>query len=230
LSRRAPRKPRPPAPTGDPPPNDPTLAARVRENTGLAWSRARALCIEGRVTVDGERCVDPARRVAPASRVEVDPTARKLDTGPLAREGIVFRDRDLVVVNKPAGLLSVADEPGNTDTLADHARTVLRRIDPGGDVKLGVVHRLDKETSGLMVFTRSALAKRVLAARFREHQVDRLYHAIATAPSPRHAWRAISSSIVVTGCVARMAISAARTLRRPRTRATPSRMCARSSH
>jgi len=179
LSRRAPRKPRPPAPTGEPPPNDPTLAARVREQTGVAWSRARALCVEGRVTLDGERCVDPARRIPPESRVEVDPTARKLDTGPLAREGIVFRDRDLVVVNKPAGLLSVADEPGNTDTLADHARTVLRRIDPGGDVKLGVVHRLDKETSGLMVFTRSALAKRVLAARFREHQVDRLYHAIA---------------------------------------------------
>jgi 23S rRNA pseudouridine1911/1915/1917 synthase len=50
---------------------------------------------------------------------------------------------------------------------------------PGVDAKLGVVHRLDKDTSGLIVFARTASAKRVLAAQFREHTVDRVYHAIA---------------------------------------------------
>jgi 23S rRNA pseudouridine1911/1915/1917 synthase len=167
------------APTGEAPPHDPTLAARVREVAGVTWSRARTLCLEGRVSVDGERCVDPARRVAPASRVDVAATGRKLETGPLARDAIVYHDRDLVVVNKPAGLLSVADEAGNRDTLVDHARTLLRRIDPGGDAKLGVVHRLDRETSGLMMFTRSAFGKRVIATAFREHRIDRVYHAIA---------------------------------------------------
>jgi 23S rRNA pseudouridine1911/1915/1917 synthase len=49
----------------------------------------------------------------------------------------------------------------------------------GVDVALGVVHRLDKDTSGLMVFTRTAHAKRALATRFREHTIDRVYHAIA---------------------------------------------------
>jgi 23S rRNA pseudouridine1911/1915/1917 synthase len=57
-------------------------------------------------------------------------------------------------------------------------RTLLRRTG-GGDVGLGVVHRIDRDTSGLVVFTRTAEAKRVLAAAFRAHDIDRVYHAIA---------------------------------------------------
>jgi len=161
-------------------PTDPTIAAVVRQQTGVAWSRARSLCIEGRVTIDGERCVDPAMRITPDMVVAVHPTAPRLVTGPLSRGAIVFHDREVVVVNKPAGMLSVADEAGNKDTLVDHVRTVLRRMAGGGaDAKLGVVHRLDKETSGLIVFSRTAGAKRMLAAQFREHSVERVYHAIA---------------------------------------------------
>ena len=101
-------------------------------------------------------------------------------SGPLDEDAIEFYDGDVVVVDKPAGLLTVADEAGNKDTLVDHTRTVLRRLaGRDGDAPLGVVHRLDKDTSGLMVFARSALAKRVLAAQFRAHTVDRIYHAIA---------------------------------------------------
>ena len=118
--------------------------------------------------------------MAPGTVVAVDQTAPKLRTGPLAESAIVFYDRDLVVVDKPAGMLSVADESGNKETIADYARTLLRRIGaPGVDSKLGVVHRLDKDTSGVMVFARTATAKRALAAQFRAHTVDRVYHAIA---------------------------------------------------
>lgn len=158
---------------------EPTLAAVVRERTGVSWSRARSLCSEGRVTVNGERCLDPASRIAPDAVVVVDPQAPKLRAGPLAKSAIVFADRDLVVVDKPAGMLAVADEEGNRDTLADHTRTLLRSM--GGkaiDAKLGIVHRLDKETSGVMVLARTAHAKRLLAAQFRAHDVERVYHAI----------------------------------------------------
>jgi 23S rRNA pseudouridine1911/1915/1917 synthase len=158
----------------------PTVAAVVREQAGVAWSRARSLCIEGRVTVDGQRCLDPASRVSPDAVVIVDAQAPKLRTGALDESAIVYSDRDLVVVDKPAGMLSVADEPGNKDTLADHARTLLRRMDARGvDAPLGVVHRLDRDTSGVMVFARTAAAKRVLAAQFRAHDTDRVYRAIA---------------------------------------------------
>jgi 23S rRNA pseudouridine1911/1915/1917 synthase len=167
-------------PSARPQPSDPTLAAVVRQQTGVAWSRARSLCTEGRVTVNGKRCLDPALRVTADMVIAVDPTARKLETGALPRSAIVFHDRDVVVVNKPAGMLSVADAPGNKDTLVDHARTLLRRVDRGGaDARLGVVHRLDMDTSGLMVFTRTAAGQRALAAQFRAHTVERVYHAIA---------------------------------------------------
>ena len=91
----------------------------------------------------------------------------------------MFCDRDVVVVDKPAGLLSVADEPDNRETAVDYTRTLLRRMNRGGaDAALGVVHRLDRDTSGLMVFARTAQAKRALATQFREHTIDRVYHAI----------------------------------------------------
>ncbi len=158
----------------------PTVAAVVRQQTGVAWSLARRLCTEGRVTVNGERCLDPVSRVSPGAVVAVDPRAPKVRTGPLAESAIVFCDRDVVVVDKPTGMLSVADEPGNHETIADYTRTLLRRMGGHGtDAALGVVHRLDKDTSGLMVFARTAHAKRALAAQFREHTIDRIYHAIA---------------------------------------------------
>ena len=163
----------------------PTVAAVVREKTGVSWSRARNLCSEGRVTVDGQRCLDPATRISPDAVVAVDERGPKLDRGPLAKSAIVFSDRDLVVVDKPAGMLTVADEPGNKDTLVDYTRMLLRRIDKRRvDAPLGVVHRLDRDTSGLMMFTRTADAKRVLTAAFTAHDIERVYHAIAHGAVP----------------------------------------------
>jgi len=159
---------------------EPTVAAVVRLQTGLPWSRSRRLCVEGRVTLDGERCLDPAARVAPGSVVVVDASAPRRHAGPLADNAIVHCDRDVVIIDKPAGLLSVPDDTGNRETAADCTRTLLRRRGGyGDDVALGVVQRLDRDTSGLMVFTRTALAKRALAEQFRAHTIERVYHAIA---------------------------------------------------
>jgi len=152
----------------------------VREQTGVAWSRARDLCAEGRVTLNGERCLDPALRVSPGAVVAVDERAPKLRTGALPESAIAFLDRDVVVVDKPVGMLSIAYEPGDKDTLVDRTRIFLRRMGGRGFLpQLGVVHRLDKETSGLMVFARTLGAKRILADQFRAHDIERVYHAIA---------------------------------------------------
>jgi 23S rRNA pseudouridine1911/1915/1917 synthase len=163
----------------------PTLAAVVREQTGAAWSKAKRLCEEGRVAVNGDRCLDPAARVPADAVVVVDQHAPKHRPGALAESAIVFYDRDIVVVDKPAGLLSVEDEPGNKDTLVLHARTLLRRVGKReDDGPLIVLHRLDRDTSGLMVFGRSAAAQRELAVQFRDHTVERAYHAIAHGEVP----------------------------------------------
>ena len=152
----------------------------MREQTGAAWSRARDLCTEGRVTVNGERCLDSALRVPPGAVVIVDERAPRLRRGSLPESAIAYFDRDLVVVDKPPGMLSVAYEPGDKDTLVDCTRALLRRMRGRGfDRALGVVHRLDKDTSGLIAFARTADATRTLAAQFRAHDIERVYHAIA---------------------------------------------------
>jgi 23S rRNA pseudouridine1911/1915/1917 synthase len=161
-------------------PAEPTVAAIVRRQTGAAWSRARELCTEGRVTVNGQRCLDPALRVPPGAEVVVDEHAPKLRTGALPESAIVFFDRDVVVVDKPVGMLSIPYEPGDKDTLVDCTRTLLRRMGGRGfHPELGVVHRLDKDTSGLMVFARTLDAKRILETQFRAHDIERVYHAVA---------------------------------------------------
>jgi 23S rRNA pseudouridine1911/1915/1917 synthase len=163
----------------------PTLAAVVRERTGASWSRAKKLCSDGRVRVNGERCLDPAMRMAPNAVVTVDEHGPRLEKGPLSRSAIVFHDRDLVVVDKPPGMLAVADTPGNKETLAEYTRILLQRMGGrGAEPGLGVVHRIDRDTSGLIVFARTADAKRKLAAQFRAHDIERIYHAIAHGVVP----------------------------------------------
>jgi 23S rRNA pseudouridine1911/1915/1917 synthase len=158
----------------------PTLAALIREKLGISWAKAKALCEQGRVVVDGERCLDPAARVLRDCEIVVEETAPKVERGPLAKGALIAVDRDFVVVDKPAGMLAVPDEPGNTDTLLEHTRALLRkRSDAKADTGLAVVHRIDRDTSGLMVFARTPQGLRSLAAQFRTHAVDRLYVALA---------------------------------------------------
>src|SRR5258707_12682214 len=111
------------------PPKDPTVAAAVREQTGVSWSRARQLCSDGRVTVDGERCLDPATRISANAVVVVDQQGPKLDKGPLAKSAIAFHDREVVEVDKPPGMLSAADEAGNKETLAENAPSRVRTLE-----------------------------------------------------------------------------------------------------
>jgi 23S rRNA pseudouridine1911/1915/1917 synthase len=88
----------------------------------------------------------------------------------------------VVVVNKPAGVSTVAFDQNDLDPLDERVRHALakrsRGKQVGGRAPLGVVHRLDKETSGLLVFTRTWLAKENLSRQMRDHTVHRRYLAI----------------------------------------------------
>jgi 23S rRNA pseudouridine1911/1915/1917 synthase len=165
-----------------------TVVSVVREALGVPWKRAESLCTTGRVEVDGVTELKPARRLGAGARVAVDPTGPRLRGGVLARDAIVHVDRDLVVVRKPPGVLSVPYESGDKDTLVDRTRAALRRLGPVGkryDPQLGVVQRLDKDTSGLLVFTRTLAAKRELAQQLRKHDIERLYVAIVHGDARR---------------------------------------------
>jgi 23S rRNA pseudouridine1911/1915/1917 synthase len=156
-----------------------TLASFLRSRSpGLTWSQARELCRSGRVRVDGEPTREDALRLRTGSVVElVAPGAARR----AADELIVHLDRDVAVVRKPAGLLTVPYED-EKDTLQQRAAAAVRRRAAhegiGGSPALRVVQRLDKETSGILVFARNVAAERHLQAQLKQHSVERLYLAL----------------------------------------------------
>jgi 23S rRNA pseudouridine1911/1915/1917 synthase len=158
-----------------------TLASLVREILpGTSWSKARDLCRDGRVWVDGVAATDSARRLSAGERIELR------FAGPSRRESvtdlIAHLDTDVVVVRKPAGLLTVPFERDDRDTLLALARVAVRRLEAqrgrSGGLTLRAVQRLDKETSGLVVFARSVPAQRHLQSQLAARTVTRRYLAI----------------------------------------------------
>src|SRR5262245_53198594 len=89
-------------------------------------------------------------------------------------ERILFQDLDLVVVDKPAGISTHAPEPNRTDDA--HSRVALYLRERGeADVYLGIHQRLDRDTSGVLLFTRRKEANRAIAGQFEGHRVEKTY-------------------------------------------------------
>jgi 23S rRNA pseudouridine1911/1915/1917 synthase len=163
------------------------LDGLLRALAGVSWPTARDAVRTGKVWIDGTPVTDPQRRVAPGSLLEVRPAAPRPHVArlaKLAKDLIVYVDPSVVVVRKPAGVSSVpfGDESPEEAraTLDAQVRDILARRATvrAGRAPLGVVHRLDKETSGLLVFARTVAAKRHLGNQFRQHTTERKYLAI----------------------------------------------------
>ena len=172
-----------------------TLAAIVRALVpDASWNKARELCASGRVTLDGVIARDGASRVGLGQRVEVDPHGRRQIEGGIGDDDILFADADVIVVRKPPGIMTCPYEDGDRGTLVDHVRSYLRRTTKTRDPVVGVVQRLDKDTSGILVFARSMRGKRALETQLRAHTVLRRYVAIVHGEARGEA--AIHSEIV----------------------------------
>jgi 23S rRNA pseudouridine1911/1915/1917 synthase len=156
---------------------------------GLSRSRARALIEEGRLTRDGAPVTDPAAKVISGVAYQLSmPEARETDAAPEDIPlDILFEDKHLIVLNKPPGMV-VHPAPGQwTGTLVNallhHCGPQLTGI--GGVARPGIVHRLDKDTSGVMVAAKSEAAHAGLTALFQAHDIERMYLAITRgAPRP----------------------------------------------
>jgi 23S rRNA pseudouridine1911/1915/1917 synthase len=142
---------------------------------GLALSRTRlkALIEAGRVTIDGAEARDPAVRVAAGERIAlaVPPAEDTAIAGEDLPLRIVFEDAHLLIVDKPAGLV-VHPAPGHAagtlvNALIRHCGDSLSGV--GGVKRPGIVHRLDKDTSGLLVVAKNDAAHQGLAALFADH-------------------------------------------------------------
>lgn len=154
------------------------LDAVVRERLpGTSWGRARSLVRSGKVSVDGAVVTEATHRVSDGARLEIDLAARRPVRATLSEEEIVYVDDDLVVVDKRPGVLTVPFDD-EEDTLVERTGRALARRPGVRRGELGVVQRLDKDTSGLLVFTRTLAAKRVLQQALRRHAIERRYLAI----------------------------------------------------
>ena len=165
------------------------LDKALAEASGLSRERVKALIGAGAVSVGGERVTQAAIKapegaefaiaVPPAMEAEARPQAIPLK--------IVFEDEHLIVVDKPAGLV-VHPAAGNPDgtlvnALLHHCAGKLSGI--GGVARPGIVHRIDKDTSGLLVVAKSDAAHEGLAKQFADHSIERAYLAVVNGhPRP----------------------------------------------
>jgi 23S rRNA pseudouridine1911/1915/1917 synthase len=167
-----------------------TVAALLRAHLGVSWAEARRLVQSGRVRLAGAPCLEANRRTASGQRIEVLDSAPEPGPAPAGEPVIRFADTHVVVVDKPSGLTTMRhpDEAAEfgararrflPPTLADLLPGLLAEGRPGRRPPVIAVHRLDKDTSGLVVFARTPAAARHLGRQFREHSVERSYLALA---------------------------------------------------
>ncbi|WP_436397469.1 RluA family pseudouridine synthase [Roseobacter sp. S98] len=169
---------------GDTPPPrlDKALARDVPEDAHLSRTRLARLLSEGAVRVDGVVVQDAKARAIAGAGVEIT-VEEAQDSHILPQDiplDVVSEDDDLIVINKPAGMV-VHPAPGSPDgtlvnALLAHCGDALSGV--GGLKRPGIVHRIDKDTSGLLVVAKTDLAHQSLAAQFEAHTVERYYRAL----------------------------------------------------
>src|SRR6516165_7052353 len=149
----------------------------VSERFGLSRRAAQEAVRNGRVDVAGKRCDEPGRAVEPDARVEFFP-ARPKARSVATRLKVLHEDRHVLVVDKPAGVLTLPTPARERDTLVERVGKylVLRHGRPRPYV--GVIHRLDMDTSGALALARSPEALRAFQALFKAHDIERQYLAV----------------------------------------------------
>ena len=194
---------------------DKPLAGVLRQlKPGLSWADAKRLIHTRKVTVDGTLCLDEARRMRAGEVIEVLEQSKP----PVPREAsvrIVYADMHLVIVDKPAGLIverrreeqSWSEDRKARQPVLDELMTgVLDRHLGTTGSRVFSVHRLDRDTSGLMLYARTIQAQERLIALFSGHDITRVYQAVVlgVVPSPRTIdnWIIRDRGDGVRGCVA----------------------------
>ncbi len=158
----------------------------VNREPRLSRAALQRLIMQGRVRLNG-RPVKPSQKVKPGDQIAFDkpPAAPLTRCGEAVSLDIVFEDEHLLVLNKPAGII-VHPAPGHwTDTLVNallhHLHSSATEVPLRGEAaRPGLVHRLDKDTSGVMVIAKTTEAHRGLARQFERHAITRVYEAVVS--------------------------------------------------
>jgi 23S rRNA pseudouridine1911/1915/1917 synthase len=149
----------------------------VAERFALTRRGAREAVLRGQIDVTGETCIEPGREIEPETPVAYCPNRPRPET--IARRlRVLYEDRHILIVDKPAGLLTQPTPARERDSLLERAGRYLARTRGLVRPYVGIVHRLDQETSGVILLVCTPSALRPFQALFREHAIERLYLAV----------------------------------------------------
>ncbi|HEX9187081.1 MAG TPA: RluA family pseudouridine synthase, partial [Vicinamibacteria bacterium] len=152
--------------------------ALIRRNPGLSRRKAREVIEKGQVTVAGTVAREPGLEVDEGAAVVFDPNRRALSRARCTLP-VLHEDEHVIVIDKPAGLLTVPSAPGvrDEDTALRRVQDYAHRLKPRGGYAERV-HRLDRDTSGALAFALSREARAGLIDTFRHHRIERVYLAL----------------------------------------------------
>jgi 23S rRNA pseudouridine1911/1915/1917 synthase len=150
-----------------------------KKKNDISRTRIKNLILEKRLKLNKEIIVSPSKKISNGDTIElIIPEPKKASIKPYKfKLNIVFEDKDLIVLNKPAGI-AIHPGAGNYDNtivnaLINYDKNCLSNI--GGELRPGIVHRIDKNTSGLVVIAKNNQTHENLSNQFRKHSIQRVY-------------------------------------------------------
>tara|TARA_B100000287_G_scaffold382290_1_gene387246 strand:- start:1260 stop:2237 length:978 start_codon:yes stop_codon:yes gene_type:complete len=148
----------------------------------LSRTRIKNLILEKRLKINGKIVDLPSKKVNLGNQITLEiPSPKKISLKPFNfKLDIIYQDNDLIVINKPAGI-SMHPGPGNYDNtivnaLMNYEKIKLSNI--GDELRPGIIHRIDKDTSGLIVIAKNNYSHEKISKQFSEHNIDRVYNAL----------------------------------------------------
>tara|TARA_B100001540_G_C15734768_1_gene609317 strand:+ start:24 stop:1004 length:981 start_codon:yes stop_codon:yes gene_type:complete len=150
-----------------------------KKKNDISRTRIKNLILEKRLKLNKKIIVNPSKKISSGDTIElIIPEPKKASIKPYKfKLNIVFEDKDVIVLNKPAGI-SIHPGAGNYDNtivnaLINYDKNCLSNI--GGELRPGIVHRIDKNTSGLVVIAKNNQTHENLSNQFRKHSIQRVY-------------------------------------------------------
>ena len=148
----------------------------------ISRTRIKNLIIDKKLKINGRVYTSPSKKINKGDNISLEiPEPKKTSLKPYNFElDIIYQDNDLIIINKPAGI-SMHPGPGNYDNtvvnaLMNYEKIKLSTI--GDELRPGIIHRIDKDTSGLVVIAKNNLSHENISKQFSEHSIDRVYNAL----------------------------------------------------
>jgi|TARA_B100001079_G_C16385487_1_gene504180 23S rRNA pseudouridine1911/1915/1917 synthase len=148
----------------------------------LSRTRIKNLILDDKLKINGKINQLVSKKINVGDKISIEiPEPKKTSLKPYNfKLDIVYQDSDLIVINKPAGI-SMHPGPGNYDNTVINALMSYEKIklsNIGGELRPGIIHRIDKDTSGLVVIAKNNFSHENISKQFSDHSIDRIYNAL----------------------------------------------------